>query len=74
MDDILRAARTALKQVADPTKAGPMAADMKFHGVQKPERKPILKELRTTFEPQSRSEFEQAVLVVCAASSFKKSG
>ncbi|MEM7262045.1 MAG: DNA alkylation repair protein [Planctomycetota bacterium] len=70
MDDILRQTRRELAAVADPEKAGPMAAymktDMKFHGVQKPDRKPILRKLKEDYRPSSVDDVERVVLALWA--------
>lgn len=57
-----------LAAVADPTKAGPMAAYLKttmpFYGVQKPARVPILKEAVRDFPPESRADYRAAVFAL----------
>ncbi|MFC1683400.1 DNA alkylation repair protein [Candidatus Zixiibacteriota bacterium] len=57
-----------LQALADPAKAGPMAAylktDMPFYGVQKPDRVPIYKEMKKRFRPQSQEDYECAVLAL----------
>jgi 3-methyladenine DNA glycosylase AlkD len=59
---IAQQAKAELSAVADPSKAGPMAAymktDMPFYGVQKAQRTPILRSLRRSFPPRSRQEYE----------------
>jgi 3-methyladenine DNA glycosylase AlkD len=55
----------ALSERADADKAEGMQAYMKtkmpFYGVQKPGRKPILKEIVSRFEPETREEYEDLV-------------
>jgi 3-methyladenine DNA glycosylase AlkD len=57
-----------LKEHADPVKALEMAAymktDMPFYGVQKPDREPIIKELKANFAPASQADYEAAVLAL----------
>jgi 3-methyladenine DNA glycosylase AlkD len=64
--------RSELVAIANPDKAGPMAAymktDMPFHGVQKAGRTPILRQLKRQFVPINRAEYEQAVLALWAMS------
>lgn len=59
-----------LARRADPDKAVGMQAYMKtgmpFYGVQKPERTPILRELKTRYRPGSRQEYEELVLALWA--------
>lgn len=56
----------ALAERADPDKAEGMQAymktDMPFYGVQKPGRKPILKELVSRYPPETRGDYEELVL------------
>jgi 3-methyladenine DNA glycosylase AlkD len=58
----------ALGEQADPEKAARMQAymktDMPFYGVQKPGRKPILKELVAQYPPETREEYEELVLAL----------
>lgn len=65
VDPIAEQARAALSAVADPVKAGPMAAymktDMPFYGVQKAQRTPVLRSLRKSFPPHSLQEYESNV-------------
>ncbi|MEA2024078.1 MAG: DNA alkylation repair protein [Actinomycetota bacterium] len=57
-----------LAAVADPKKAGPMAAymktDMPFHGVQKAGRAPILRDAVKRFPPSNRDDYRSAVLAL----------
>ena len=59
---------SSLGESADPEKAKGMQAymktDMPFYGVQKPGRKPILKELVSAYPPETREEYEQLVLAL----------
>lgn len=59
---------TALDRLRDPEKAVAMAAymktDMAFYGVQKPERTPILREIKKTFKPTCLDEYNEAVLAL----------
>lgn len=63
--DAVAFVQAALAAVADPEKAGPMAAylktDQAFYGVQKPARRPILRELVRRFPPADRSAYEATV-------------
>jgi 3-methyladenine DNA glycosylase AlkD len=63
--DLIDFIQERFKAVADPEKAGPMAAYMKtempFYGIQKPERIPIYKEMKANFRPTSRSQYEKGV-------------
>ena len=57
-----------LQTLADPVKAVEMAAymktDMPFYGVQKPDRQPIMKELKANFAPANQADYEAAVLAL----------
>lgn len=57
-----------LSALADADKAVEMAAYMKtkmpFYGVQKPDRLPIIRELRDNFAPSTQTEYEAAVLAL----------
>lgn len=57
--------REAYSRLADPNKAGPMAAYMKttmpFYGIQKPERTPVYREMKKRFVPTSREQYAKAV-------------
>ncbi len=57
-----------LKKAADHKKAIEMAAymktDMPFYGVQKPDRMPILREMKRSFKPASSKEYTEAVLAL----------
>jgi 3-methyladenine DNA glycosylase AlkD len=57
-----------LKLLANPAKAIEMAAYMKtnmpFYGVQRPDREPIMKELKINFAPSNQAEYEAAVLAL----------
>ena len=57
-----------LADVADPEKAGPMAAylktDMPFFGVQKAGRVPILRAVKDQFPPSDRDDYRAAVLAL----------
>ena len=57
-----------LVEVADPAKAGPMAAymktDMLFYGVQKAARVPILRDALKRFPPTDRDDYRCAVLAL----------
>jgi len=63
---LTKAASTGLAAVAEPSKAGPMAAymktDMPFYGVQKAGRVPVLRQLKQQFPPLDRDDYEEAVL------------
>ena len=57
--------RSKFEALADPVKAGPMAAymktDMPFYGIQKPDRETVHRELKKRFIPSNRREYEAAV-------------
>ena len=61
MPKLTTAVRSALRAVADPGKAGPMAAYIKnkgeFLGVAKPDRVPVIRMLRRDFQPANRREW-----------------
>ena len=61
---------TELAKVADPDKAGPMAAylktDMPFYGVQKAGRVPIIRAFKKQFRPADRGEYEANVRAIWA--------
>lgn len=65
MSRLVRFVRQRFELVADPKKAGPMAAymktDMPFYGIQKPDRVPVYRELKRQFAPESRAAYEKAV-------------
>lgn len=56
--------------LADPDKAAPMAAYMKtempFYGIQKPERIPVYKQIKTRFVPTDHKQYAGAVLALWA--------
>jgi 3-methyladenine DNA glycosylase AlkD len=56
------------RKLADPAKAAPMAAYMKtetpFHGIQKPARAAVLREVKKRFAPKTRQEYEAGVLAL----------
>ena len=60
-----RYAQAALRALADPAKAGPMAAymktDMPFYGVKKPERVPLARELKASFPPDHAEDYRAKV-------------
>lgn len=57
--------RGEFEALADPDKAGPMAAylktDMPFYGIQKPDREPVHRELKKRFIPANRRDYEAVV-------------
>jgi len=59
---------SALERLRDPGKAAEMAAymktDMPFYGVQKPDRIPILREIKKSFKPADKNEYADAVLAL----------
>lgn len=63
--DAIDFTRSSLADVADPSKAGPMAAylktDMPFYGVQKAGRMPIARQLTRRCPPRDRDEYESVV-------------
>jgi 3-methyladenine DNA glycosylase AlkD len=67
-DTLVKVTQAALKEVAVPDKAGPMAAymktDMLFYGVQKARRTPILGMLKNEYPPNDADEYEEAVLAL----------
>ncbi len=68
MKDLVKLVQKELAALADPDKAGPMAAymktDMPFYGVQKPLRAKVEKALLKDFKAATRSEYKQAVLAL----------
>jgi 3-methyladenine DNA glycosylase AlkD len=68
--DVTRYLQTEFKKLADPVKAGPMAAYMKtempFYGIQKPDRVPVYKQLKKLYTPATRKEYESAVKALWA--------
>lgn len=64
-NDLVRFVQSAFARLGDPKKAVEMAAYMKtttpFYGVQKPDREPVYKEMKTRFLPTSRAEYEERV-------------
>lgn len=62
-DQAVAYVRASLEEAADPDKAAGMQAymktDMSFYGVQKPDRKKILRHIREEFAPTSRDEYEE---------------
>lgn len=60
----------ALHSVSDPSKAVEMAAymrtEMPFYGVQKPDRVPIIREIKKKFKPSDSNEYSAAVLSLWA--------
>lgn len=67
---LTRFVQQRLRAVADPEKAGPMAAYMKttmpFYGVQKPDRATIFKEMNKRFATDDRRVYERNVLALWA--------
>ena len=65
---LIAVAQDGLEAVADPEKAGPMAAylrtDMPFYGVQKAGRVPVMRRLKKEFPPVLRDDYEEAVLAL----------
>jgi len=63
--DIVDYVQAELAKVADKSKAPEMQAymktDMPFYGVQKPDRLPIIRGIKTNFRPDSRSEYERTI-------------
>lgn len=63
--DLCRFVQDELHKLADPDKAVQMAAYMKtntpFYGVQKPDREPIYRALRTAFVPGSSKQYADSV-------------
>lgn len=68
MDSACGFVAAALAERADPEKADGMQAymktDMPFYGVQKPGRKPIMKQLVSRYPPENREEYEDLVLAL----------
>lgn len=66
--DLVALVEERLRAIANPEKAGPMAAYMRttmpFYGVQKPQRVPIVREIRKRFPPASREAWEENVLAL----------
>ncbi len=69
-DAMLRFVRRELRKRANKAKAGPMAAYMKtddpFHGVQKPGRVEVFRELVRRYPIESRAAYKEAVLALFA--------
>lgn len=69
-EDLVFFVQQQLQALANPGKAGPMAAylktDMPFYGVQKPDRVPMYKETKKRFRPESQRDYEKAVLALWA--------
>lgn len=67
-DDLTIFVAARLAAVADPAKAGPMAAymktDMPFYGAQKPARVPIVREVIRDFPPEHRTDYRNAVVAL----------
>lgn len=65
-DKIAQLVQERLSSLADPAKAVEMAAymktDMPFYGVQKPDRLPIIQDLKRDFKPSSLSEYHENIL------------
>jgi len=65
---LMEVVRSELAAVADPAKAGPMAAymktDMPFYGVQKAGRTTVMRRLKQEFPPLHRDDYEVAVLAL----------
>ena len=63
--ELVKLVSSRLAEVADPAKAGPMAAymktDMPFYGVSSPLRRPIAKEIRERFPPAGNDEYRGQV-------------
>ncbi|MHC4401702.1 MAG: DNA alkylation repair protein [Planctomycetota bacterium] len=57
--------QSQFRAAADPKKAKEMAAylktEMPFHGVQKPQRAPVFREMKKRFAPKSRRQYEAGV-------------
>jgi 3-methyladenine DNA glycosylase AlkD len=66
--DLVRFVQRSFSQLADPAKAGPMAAYMKtempFYGVQQPQRIAIYREMKKHFTPADRTQYEDAILAL----------
>ncbi len=63
--DLVAFVQSSFAGLADPVKAGPMQAYMKttmpFYGIQKPERIPVYKQMKSRFPPGGRIQYESAV-------------
>jgi 3-methyladenine DNA glycosylase AlkD len=66
--DLVGYIQNEFTRLADPSKAGPMAAymktDMPFYGIQKPDRIPVYRQMKKNFQPFSRKQYEDAVLAL----------
>jgi 3-methyladenine DNA glycosylase AlkD len=66
--DLVSFVQEEFARLADPLKAGPMAAYMKtempFYGIQKPERIPVYRQMKRSFVPTSRRQYSAAVLAL----------
>jgi 3-methyladenine DNA glycosylase AlkD len=63
--DLVQFVQSRFRPLADPKKAGEMAAylktEMPFYGVQKPDRAPVYREMKKRFAPTSRRQYEACV-------------
>ncbi len=68
VDELAEYVRDRLSQLADPEKAGQMAAymktDMPFYGVQRPGRMKVEREVKRRFRPSSFEEYASGVLAL----------
>ncbi|MGI9667631.1 MAG: DNA alkylation repair protein [Acidimicrobiia bacterium] len=69
-NDVITLVQTRLAAAADPEKAAPMAAylktEMPFYGVQKAGRTPIVRELVSSYPPQTRIAYEANIRALWA--------
>lgn len=68
--DVTRYLQREFSKLADPVKAGPMAAymrtEMPFYGIQKPDRVPVYRQIKKLYTPENRKQYEAAVKAIWA--------
>jgi len=68
MSDIVEFVRARFAELADPKKAGPMAAYMKttmpFYGIQKPEREVVYRELKKRLAVDTQADYRRTILAL----------
>ena len=68
MKELVTFVQRRFRDLADPRKAGPMAAymktDMPFYGIPKPQRVPVFHEMRKRFPIENQRDYQRAVLAL----------
>jgi 3-methyladenine DNA glycosylase AlkD len=68
MQEMIHFIQSRFRALADPRKAGPMAAymktDMPFHGIQKPQRVQVFREMKKQFPIESAAQYKRAILAL----------